>query len=46
MEQSKKISLLKHEAEINDDFNDYVVSNKNVPSDLSKLLKEKIDFEN
>ena len=44
-EQSKKISLLKHEAEINDDIDDYVVNNKNVPSDISKSLKEKIDFE-
>ena len=44
-ENSKKISLLKHEAEINDDINDYVVNNKNVPSDISKSLREKIDFE-
>jgi superfamily II DNA/RNA helicase len=44
-ESSKKISLLKHEAEINDDINDYVVNNKNVPSDISKSLREKIDFE-
>jgi hypothetical protein len=28
MEQSKKISLLKHEADINDGINDYVVNNK------------------
>ena len=44
-ENSKKISLLKHEAEINDDINEYVVNNKHVPSDISKSLKEKIDFE-
>ena len=45
MENSKQISLLKHEADINDDVNDYVVNNKNIPNDLSKSLKEKIDFE-
>jgi hypothetical protein len=37
--------LLKHEAEINDGINEYVVNNKNVPSDISKSLREKIDFE-
>ncbi len=42
MENSKKISLLKHEADINDDINDYVVKNKNIPNDLSKSLKEKV----
>ena len=45
MENSKKISLLKHEADINDDVNDYVVNNKIIHNDLSKSLKEKIDFE-
>ena len=36
---------MKHEADINDDINYYVVNNNNIPHDLSKALKEKIDFE-
>ncbi len=44
MENSKQISFLKHEADINNDMNDYLINN-NIPSDLSISLREKIDFE-
>jgi superfamily II DNA or RNA helicase len=44
IQQSKEISQLKHNIDLDDDINSFVTNNKNIPRDMAQTIKDKIEF--